>query len=70
MATPQRYHVGQNFHKNHSIDISISVFCKFCEKFENSKWSPFLARQKIFEKSGWQLCTDNLWVKNFVEITI
>ena len=24
-------------------------FCNFCEKFENSKWPPFLARQNFFE---------------------
>ena len=30
-------------------DISIFMFCNFCEKFENSKWPPFLARQKFFE---------------------
>ena len=25
------------------------MFCNFCEKFENSKWPPFLARQKNFQ---------------------
>ena len=25
------------------------MFCNFCEKFENSKWPPFLARQIFFE---------------------
>ena len=25
------------------------MFCNFCEKFENLKWPPFLARQKFFE---------------------
>ena len=25
------------------------MFCNFCEKLENSKWSPFLARQNFFE---------------------
>ena len=25
------------------------MFCNFCEKFENSKWPPFLERQKFFE---------------------
>ena len=25
------------------------MFCNFCEKFENSKWLPFLARQIFFE---------------------
>ena len=47
------YPVGQKFRRNRSIlqgfrDISIFMFCNFCEKFENSKWPPFLARQKFF----------------------
>ena len=25
------------------------MFCNFCEKFENSKWPPFLARKIFFE---------------------
>ena len=25
------------------------MFCNFCEKFENSKWPPFLVRQKFFQ---------------------
>ena len=25
------------------------MFCNFCEKFENSKWPPFLAKQNFFE---------------------
>ena len=54
MATPQRYPVGQKFRRNRSIyygfrDKSIFMFCNFCEKFENLKWPPFLARQKFFE---------------------
>ena len=54
MATPQRYPAGQKFRRNRSIlqgfrDISIFMFCNFCEKFENSKWPPFLARQKFFQ---------------------
>ena len=54
MASLQRYPVGQKFRRNRSIyygfrDISIFMFCNFCEKFENSKWPPFLARQKFFE---------------------
>ena len=49
------YPVGQKFRRNRSIyhgfrDISIFLFCNFCENFENSKWPPFLARQKFFEK--------------------
>ena len=54
IATLQTYPVGQKFRRNRSIyygfrDTSIFMFCNFCEKFENSKWLPFLARQKFFE---------------------
>ena len=54
MATLQIYPVGQKFRRNRSIlqgfrDISIFMFCNFCEKFENSKWPPFLARQIFFQ---------------------
>ena len=54
MATLHIYPVGQKFRRNRSIlqgfrDISIFMFCNFCEKFKNSKWPPFLARQKFFE---------------------
>ena len=53
-TTPQIYPVGQKFRRNRSIlqgfrDISIFMFCNFCEKFENSKWPPFLARQNFFK---------------------
>ena len=53
MATLQRYPAGKKFHRNRSIyqgfrDISIFMFCNFCEKFENSKWPPFLVRQNFF----------------------
>ena len=48
-ASPHRYPVGQIFCRICSIwhgfqDTSITVFCNFCEKFENSKWG-----QNIFE---------------------
>ena len=54
MATLQIYPVGKKFRQNRSIlqgfrDISIFMFCNFCEKFENSKWPPFLARHKFFQ---------------------
>ena len=57
MATLQIYPVGQKFRRNRSIlqgfrDISIFMFCNFCEKFENSKWPPFLARENFFFKIG------------------
>ena len=46
--------MGQTFPRNHSTwhgfqDISIFVFCDFCEKLENSKWPSYLARQKLFD---------------------
>ena len=54
MATLQIYPVGQKFRRNRSIlqgfqDITIFIFFNFCEKFENSKWPQFLARQKFFK---------------------
>ena len=54
ITTLQRYPVGQKFCRNRSIyygfrDISIFMFCNFCEKFENSEWPPFLVRQNFFE---------------------
>ena len=75
MATLQRYPVGQKFLRNRSMqhdfrDISIFVFCNFCEKLKNSKWLTFLAGQNFFGKLGWPLCRDTLWVKNFVEIAL
>ena len=39
----------------------------FCEKFENSKWPPFL---KIFWKVGIEYCLDTLGVVNFDEIAL
>ena len=46
--------MGQKFCRNRSIshsfqDTCIFVFCNFCEKFENSKWPPFLARQNVLK---------------------
>ena len=57
ITTPQRYPVGPKFRRKRSIlhgfrDISIFVFCNFCENFKNSKWPPFLARQTFFSKLG------------------
>ena len=71
--TPQRYPVGQKFRPNRSIshgfrDISIFVFCNFCEKFANSKWPPYLTRQIFFE--NWDRYSAEMCVKNFVEIAL
>ena len=42
-------------------------FCIFWQKFENTKWPPFLGRGNFFE--NWQ-CSDTLWVENFGEIAL
>ena len=49
-----RYPVGRKFCRNRSIshgygDRSKLVFCHFGQKFENSKWPPFLGRGKFFK---------------------
>ena len=46
-----RYPVGRKFRRNHSISHGRSkfVFCHFWQKFENSKWPPFLGRGKFLE---------------------
>ena len=53
MATLQRYPAGQKFHENRSIlqgfrDISIFMFCNFCEKFEKFKMAAIFGETKIF----------------------
>ena len=52
-STLLRYSVGQKFRRNRSIshgygDRRKFVFCHFWQKFENSKWPPFLGRGKFF----------------------
>ena len=46
------------------------VFCHFWQKFENSKWPPFLGRRKFFWKLLRVHFWDNLWVENFDEIAL
>ena len=41
------------------------MFCNFCEKFENSKWPPFLARQNFFE--NWDNYSADMAAQNFFE---
>ena len=50
------------------------MFCNFCEKFENSKWPPFLARQKFFQNwdnysaeipSGSKISSKSLYLARF-----
>ena len=43
------------------------MFCHFWQKFENSKWPPFLGRGKFLENCRVH-SLDTLWVENFDEI--
>ena len=45
------------------------MFCHFWQKFENSKWPPFLGRGKFFENCRLD-CLDTLCVENFAEIAL
>ena len=47
------------------------MFCHFWQKFENSKWPPFLGRGKLFK--NWQErvhSLNTLGVENFAEIAL
>ena len=46
------------------------MFCHFWQKFENSKWPPFLGRGKFFGKLQRLHSLDPLWVENFAEIAL
>ena len=46
------------------------MFCHFWQKFENSKWPPFLGRGKFFENLPRVQSLDTLWVENFDEIAL
>ena len=46
------------------------MFCHFWQKFENSKWPPFLGRGKFLENCKKLHSLDNLWVENFDEIAL
>ena len=45
------------------------MFFHFGQKFENSKWLPFLGRGKFFENCRLH-SLDTLWVENFDEIAL
>ena len=45
------------------------MFCHFWQKFENSKWPPFLGRGKFFENCK-EYIPDTLWGENFDEIAL
>ena len=46
------------------------MFCHFLQKFENSKWPPFLGEGKILGKLQRLHSLDTLWVENFDEIAL
>ena len=46
------------------------MFCHFWQKFENSKWPPFLGRGNFFYKLPRVQWLDTLWVENFDEIAL
>ena len=46
------------------------MFFHFGQKFENSKWPPYLGRGKFFFKLPIVHCLDTLWVENFDEIAL
>ena len=46
------------------------MFCHFWQKFENSKWPPFLGRGKFLENCKGLHSLDTLWVENFDEIAL
>ena len=46
------------------------MFCHFWQKFENSKWPPFLGRGKYFGKLQRLHSLDTLCVENFAEIAL
>ena len=45
------------------------MFCHFWQKFENSKWPPFLRRENFLKIAKITLI-DTLWVENSDEITL
>ena len=46
------------------------MFCHFWQKFENSKWPPFLGEGKILGKLQRLHSLDTLWVENFDKIAL
>ena len=46
------------------------MFCHFWQKFENSKWPPFLGRGKFFENCKEYTPEIPLRVENFAEIAL
>ena len=46
------------------------MFCHFWQKFESSKWPPFLRRGNFFFKLQRVHSLDTLWLENFDEIAL
>ena len=46
------------------------MFCHFWQKFENSKWPPFLERENFFENCQEDHFSDTLGDENFDEIAL
>ena len=46
------------------------MFFHFGQKFENSKWLPYVGRGKFFENCQRVHFLDTLWVENFDEIAL
>ena len=45
-------------------------FFNFWQKFENSKWLPFLGRGNFFLNCQEYITQDTLWIKNFDKIAL
>ena len=69
LFTNFRYEHRQVKSKRSPSTTSNFVFCHFWQKFENSKWPPFLGRGTCL-KIGNSTFLDTLWVKNFDEIAL
>ena len=46
------------------------MFFHFGQKFENSKWPPYVGRGNFFEKLPRVHFLDTLWIENFDEIAL
>ena len=74
-STLLRYPVGQKFRRNCSIshgygDRSKFVFFHFWQKFENTKWPPFLGRGKFYENCQEYISLIPCGAKHFDEIAL
>ena len=56
--------------KEIEANLCFAIFGLPLQKFENSKWPPFLGRGKFFWKLQILHSLDTLWVENFDEIAL